>query len=57
MKKVYSKPVVYCENYKNGKVVSNSLEYAERMNNIITELKENGEICSIGFSEKRGEES
>lgn len=39
MKKSYRKPLVYCENYDTGMVLSNSEEYEQEMKRKLAELK------------------
>ena len=39
MKKSYRKPLVYCENYDTGIVISNSEKYEQEMKRKLAELK------------------
>lgn len=52
MKKTYEKPLVYCENYKSGVIISNSREYAEKMTTKIAELRDRGEIPCNGLKKE-----
>lgn len=47
MKKMYSRPLVYCENRKKGIVVSNSETYKQKMKIKLAELQEAGLIDSV----------